>query len=242
MHRCVLCVIIFSLSAYAQRSTNTYAAWGDSLTAGSGVPAGSDWPTQMAALTGWTVNNKGTSGLTSTQLQQQWNLGGAAGFEGMYTVIWIGVNDDYTEGNSVLLSNVAYVVSQLTTNPKQYLVVGILYSGGGVWNCPSGAPCVAKHSMTAALASAYPGHFVDMEPILMAHGDGSAGDNADIAIGITPRSLRQLACGGACIDDLHLNTTGYAIVAVAVRDAINNQFSSGTVMGGGMTTGGNLTR
>jgi hypothetical protein len=51
----------------------------------------------------------------------------------------------------------------------------------------------------------------DLIQRLQASGDGSANDNADIANGFIPRSLRA--------DALHLNTAGYAIVAAFMIEA-----------------------
>lgn len=54
----------------------------------------------------------------------------------------------------------------------------------------------------------------DLNDWLQSHGDGSAGDNADIAAGYTPRSLRLPG------DPLHLNAAGDALVAEFVEDAL----------------------
>lgn len=54
----------------------------------------------------------------------------------------------------------------------------------------------------------------DLNDWLQSHGDGSANDNADIAAGYTPRSLRLSG------DPLHLNAAGDALVAEFVEDAL----------------------
>lgn len=46
---------------------STILALGDSLTAGYGAPQGSDYPTQLASITGWNVINGGVSGDTTAQ-------------------------------------------------------------------------------------------------------------------------------------------------------------------------------
>lgn len=46
---------------------STILALGDSLTAGYGAPQGSDYPTQLASITGWNVINGGVSGDTTEQ-------------------------------------------------------------------------------------------------------------------------------------------------------------------------------
>ncbi|RRD58176.1 arylesterase [Comamonadaceae bacterium OH2545_COT-014] len=45
----------------------TVLALGDSLTHGTGAPAGSDYPSVLASLTGWRLINAGIPGDTSTQ-------------------------------------------------------------------------------------------------------------------------------------------------------------------------------
>ncbi|WP_417247857.1 hypothetical protein [Celeribacter sp.] len=61
--------------------------------------------------------------------------------------------------------------------------------------------------LNADLATTYGAKFVDLLGALKAAGNGSPEDNADIANGYVPRSLRS--------DDVHLNDSGYEIVASA---------------------------
>jgi len=70
----------------------------------------------------------------------------------------------------------------------------------------------AVRAFNAGLLSRWPQYYVrdasgrDTLARLLASGDGSAGDNADIANGVVPRSLRLAG------DTLHLNSAGNAIV------------------------------
>ncbi|QRM56450.1 hypothetical protein [Sinorhizobium sp. BG8] len=61
----------------------------------------------------------------------------------------------------------------------------------------------------ASLASLYGTRFVDLLVELQASGNHSADDDADIAAGHVPRSLR--------VDSIHLNDVGYAVVAGAMK-------------------------
>lgn len=76
----------------------------------------------------------------------------------------------------------------------------------------------ALRAFNAALRDRYPLYYVvdalgrDSLARLLASGDGSAGDNADIANGVVPRSLRLPG------DTLHLNAAGNAIIAQLVED------------------------
>lgn len=75
------------------------------------------------------------------------------------------------------------------------------------------APQIASiQALNATLASTYGSRYIDVLGWLQAHGDNSANDNADIAAGYTPRSLR--------FDSLHLNDAGYALVAQKVFSAL----------------------
>lgn len=89
---------------------------------------------------------------------------------------------------------------------ERYLV-GAILSGAGQ---PDGRIANAR-AVNATLAETYGERFVDLVAVLAAGADGSADDAADLAAGITPRSLR--------VDALHLNARGNAIAAKAWHDA-----------------------
>lgn len=60
-------------------------------------------------------------------------------------------------------------------------------------------------TLNARLAATYGTRFANVLAELQSHGNGGTDDNADIAAGIVPRSLRS--------DGVHLNDAGYAYVA-----------------------------
>lgn len=49
----------------------TVVAFGDSVTYGTGAAAGADWPSRLAALSGWTVINAGVPGETAEQARDR---------------------------------------------------------------------------------------------------------------------------------------------------------------------------
>jgi acyl-CoA thioesterase I len=49
----------------------TVVAFGDSVTYGTGARAGEDWPSRLAALSGWTVINAGVPGETAEQARDR---------------------------------------------------------------------------------------------------------------------------------------------------------------------------
>lgn len=118
------------------------------------------------------------------------------------TWIWAGTNGADT-GHSVV-EDIGAMVASLG---HDYYIIGGLPSGAA----HSAARIANAKSINATLAQLYGKHFVDLPAALAAGGDGSAEDVADVAAGITPRSLR--------IDALHLNARGNVIVAKAFHDA-----------------------
>lgn len=68
----LLCLALLTIASCAQReqfealpANAVVLAFGDSVTAGVGAAPGLDYPTQLAALTGWRVINAGISGDTA---------------------------------------------------------------------------------------------------------------------------------------------------------------------------------
>lgn len=112
--------------------------------------------------------------------------------------IWAGRNN-YSEPE-VVKADIAAMIARLGTS--RYLVAAILPSAND-----SASALATINTLNSDLKSLYRAHFVDVLAALQAHGDGSAEDDADIAAGIVPRSLRS--------DAIHLNDAGYAVVAAA---------------------------
>lgn len=135
-------------------------------------------------------------------------------------VIWIGRNDygglvgtpAFEAANTIIKDCIKSIISTIATLEKRAIILGVLpsntateYVGTDSFNY--------KRTLARELARDYPNGFIDIDPILRSNGDGSGGDNADIANGVTPGSLRS--------DGIHLNNTGYGIVAAEVKARID---------------------
>jgi len=118
------------------------------------------------------------------------------------TWIWAGTNG--AAPDHTVVGDIAAMVTSL--GHERYLIGALPFSAEY-----SEARIAAVKTINAALARQYGDQFVDLAGTLAAAGDGSTGDAADIAAGITPRSLR--------IDAVHLNARGNAIIAKAWHDA-----------------------
>jgi lysophospholipase L1-like esterase len=115
-------------------------------------------------------------------------------------VAWIWAGSNGAAAGRSVSDDIAAMVQHLD-NPR-YLVASVLPTLGG-----DTLALAHLRDLNRALAAAFPGHFVDVAGALRGAGNGSAGDDADLAIGLVPRSLRH--------DDVHLDDAGYAVVAKA---------------------------
>jgi lysophospholipase L1-like esterase len=273
------------LQASLPREALMIATWGDSLTAGAGLPVVETYPAQAEALFGYTrdIANGGIGGQNSTAIAARMNAvptlltfagetigaggstaiversttpltsqgpramaGTVCGIDGMLAaetadggktyaysfsrsrpgeevpcpagslfrftaadvmgsrVQWIWAGTNGADSGRKVVDDIAAMVASLT---HDRFLVGALPSGAE----HSEARIAAAKSINAALAKAHGERFVDLVAALADGGDGSAGDAADVAAGIIPRSLR--------VDALHLNARGNAIVAKAFHDA-----------------------
>lgn len=195
-----------NLSAANVRSL--VAAWGDSLTNGTGSTGGSTYPAQAAALFApdRAVANKGVSGETSTQIKTR--MVADAVLRPRTAWIWAGRNN-YTSPATVK-ADIAAMVASL--GHDRYLVGSIIngeytgeYSGASNYN--------TMMQLNADLAALYGLRFVDVRTPLVAEGapGGSAENATDYGRDIVPSGLRS--------DNIHLLNAGYAIVASAFKAA-----------------------
>jgi GH18 family chitinase len=121
-------------------------------------------------------------------------------------IIWMGTNNMgwWLEEDGVL-NDFAGCVAAMTNTPKRFILLGpITFPYWVQW----------LHDQVAyvnnALTSLYGDNYINVMQLLLANGNGSAGDNADIAANLPPRSLRTSQYDG------HLNTAGSNLVATAV--------------------------
>jgi len=120
--------------------------------------------------------------------------------------IWAGHNT--TGPADVVLADVAAMVASLPHD--RFVVLGLVLA-----DLPGerigGADRARKLAINAALAAAYPAHYIDTPTLLAAWGNPrNPQDVADAAAGVTPSSLRAFS------DALHLNASGARVVAGAV--------------------------
>jgi hypothetical protein len=126
----------------------------------------------------------------------------AVNLRGQVTIFWSGRNNfsNPTQVKADIAAMVAY------HQGGNYLVGSVLTASG------DGAGIATILALNADLAAIYGARYVDILGAMQAANDGSANDLADVAAGLTPRSLRQ--------DTLHPNAAGSAVIQAAWHDAI----------------------
>lgn len=197
-------VYLLGSVAQAASAPARIGCWGDSLTFGTGAPAGTSYPTALKKLLpGSTIFNGGIAGETSPQIAGRFFAD--PNDWGDFTVIWAGRNN-YSETTQVL-ADVADMVAALPA-PKRFVVLSVTtadfpdeYIGQSGYNL--------IRSLNLALQAAYPANFIDIQTFLWSQYDPrNAHDLKDHANGILPSSLRS--------DEIHLTARGYALVAQRV--------------------------
>lgn len=175
------------------------AAWGDSLTAGSGSTLYHDWLTQLGLLAGRGGYNGGIGGQTSTQIAARETVDTA--HRSWPTIIWAGDNN-YNDPPTVE-ADVASMVSHL--GHHNYLVLSLL--NGDYPDRYIGQPGYNDIvSINDSFSAAYGSHYVDLRTYLVSKYDpNNPQDVIDHGNDIIPSSLRS--------DQIHLNDAGYLLVA-----------------------------
>lgn len=137
-------------------------------------------------------------------------------------VIWMGANN--INQVATVKSDIAAAVSHFKTLGKRVIILTPIISiGTGTINGTdasspyntSSTEVVNRADIGNWIMNTYPNNAIDIWAVLRANGNGSTGDNTDIANGGTPRSLR--------IDAIHLTTTGYNIVATQVYNLLTSK-------------------
>lgn len=170
------------------------AAWGDSLTAGTG---GTPYPTFLTQLSGMALFNGGIGGETSVQIKDR--MLAATDTHTWPTIIWAGRNDS-NQLEQVKASIAAMVGALPHTN---YVVLSIL-NGSGEGRGTYGYDVMT--SVNHDLAALYGNHYLDVRTFLVSQYNPSlAQDVTDHEADVPPTSLRS--------DFLHLSSAGYALVA-----------------------------
>ena len=134
-------------------------------------------------------------------------------------VCWICTNDINSVSSPLTAAQMlaqidTYVSWQITSN-KMFAIVMPLLDGLGA---SLSSAKILYSDLLSLVKSKYPRHYVDSLAELQRANDGSAGDLADVAAGITPRSLNA-----STLDRLHLNVAGYGIIVTAAKRVLDNQ-------------------
>ncbi len=193
-------LLLGALSSQLVGVCSVFVTWGDSLTFGyDGYP----YPMQLEVLTGITTLNRGANGQTSSQIAARF----AAEPElfGERIVIWAGRNNVFD--HTAVQDDIASMVSKITTS--EYLVLGLINRhdeplGSAGYN--------AMLATNLDLADTYGDHYIDMQHILVHTFDPlTPVDQQDLNNDVIPDWLEHP-------DLLHLNSTGYGVVAQTVAD------------------------
>ena len=180
--------ILYESGSFTGTATGTLAGVaGTMATDGSG-----NWTFTRAASGDATACPAGTAFVPDTALA----------LRGRTAWLWLGRNNfaDPTQVKADIASCIAHL------SHSRYLVCSVLPSAAD-----TSGQLATIASLNADLATLYGSAFVDLLTPLQDAGDGSPDDNADIAAGIIPRSLRS--------DATPLNDAGYAIVAAEMYAA-----------------------
>jgi hypothetical protein len=143
------------------------------------------------------VVGAGVGGETSTQIKTRFLADPET--HGWTNVVWSG-RINFGDPSTVL-ADIAEMVSNLTTNPKRFLVVSIF---NGSTEGVGTANYNAIMALNAMLEAAYPDNYVDLRSYVVSQFD--PGDPTDVlnhADDIPPSTLRE--------DTLHLNDAGRAV-------------------------------
>lgn len=211
-------LLSLSLQRYANSQVGDIVIWGDSLTYGTGSKLGMTFGEYIQERTsGWVAVN-GYPGKPSTQIKN--SCVGTTRYANAKPIVWIGRNGAGVTGTPIgtdwnltartqIKQDIADCLSQYQSDG---IVVGIP-NGDYASEYFGTTRCTNLNILNGELAALYGPNFVDAKAILLASGDGSTGDNTDLANGVPPRSKRS--------DSVHLNNAGYALIADAVVAILN---------------------
>lgn len=187
---------------------NTFVAWGNSLTEGTGSTGDSSYVSSLSRLSGAIGINMGVAGNTSTQIRtrffqnpQLWKYP---------TLFEVGRNN-YLDTTTVK-NDISAMVSAL--GHSRFIVFTVLNSP---WEPSGNANYDAIIAINNWIKSTYPNNSIDLREFLISQSDRtSSADNAAIAGNYPPESLRS--------DVVHLNNQGYYLQAMRTMLNINTLF------------------
>lgn len=175
------------------------ATHGDSLT----VNSPGRWPTLLAALrVPLGILDFAVGGTTVLQVRAT-VLGMTAAQMALTQYICFGMPDT-ADGQDYI--DAVDDVMEFITHDRVILCTPV--TGNYAALLPGGAYDAGRLAAEAYILATYPNNAFDIHQALIDANDGSAGDLADVANDITPRSLRT--------DEVHWNDAGHEVVADAV--------------------------
>lgn len=136
--------------------------------------------------------------------------------------IEVGANDvgqnigSYADALTAVTTNIAAMVARCRTLHLAYVVVGFPSTASAAYYTGT-ALATALTAWRVSMAATYGDRWYDTMPVMLANGDGSPTDNADIANGIPPTSLRA--------DTIHWNDAGHAVNATATAAKFTPQLT-----------------
>lgn len=219
------------LSTAADNTSRSLVGWLEGVlgvltrTASGGPPSATETYSFTRIVTA------GTPTAVPAQARFRPHLGWATAYPADQAAVMIvgGINDtSQNYGNLVAFEaaleaakdNIAAIVARIRSLNKAYIVLGeqnLAQPSEYVGTQFAGARATWRAEMSAT----YGTRWIDMQALLLAAGDGTAGDNTDIANGICPRSKRA----SAGTDIIHLNDAGYAVIAAAAGPALQPQLT-----------------
>ena len=207
-------------SLYFPLSYTRISCWGDSLST-QYMPQILRYKFQQDGSDAW-VYEGGVGGQTSIQIKarmlahpERWND---------TTTIWAGRNN-FTDPTTVK-ADIAAMVAAL--GHSRFVVLGIInMNRSDEWITGNNYPIITQ--LNADLAATYPDNFIDIRSYLISqYNPGDPTDVTDHGNDVVPTSL-HLVYQDASVDALHLNFTGYGLVAQKIKDFIQTRWNTAPV-------------
>jgi len=144
----------------------SYAAYGDSITAGSGLNQPEFWPTVLSGQLNSTIANRAVNGSNAAAAATK--LTNETWFQDEFVIIWVGHNDIAAGTVNSVKASIATMVAAIGT--ENYLILGTLNQRSMPINS---AGWIFVTTLNDDLAALYPNNFFDMREYLVSLGSGT---------------------------------------------------------------------
>lgn len=183
-----------------ETAVNALSFWGDSQSILSRLP-GSMYAVGPANRG---VFTSGTDGEDSSEIRIKFFLDTRHHGTDQVSIFWTGHHNSDYENPALCMANLAAMINSLPSD--KFIVLtpvndSTLTIGTTGYN--------QTITLISQMLAAYPDNIIDVRAYLLTQGDGGGTDNADIANGVVPTSLRS--------DTQHLNTAGNDLVAAQIQ-------------------------